>query len=172
MATRTGRSRGRGRVSSAPKRATEWFDTAVAETDLTAGLQVLLNMTTNLSDIVRKGSTILRILIDLNMRSVTGNVLAGIGLGLVLMQIDAFVAGSPPDPLDDDEQPGWMWRDQQTVVMANVNDQSQTKTFKLDLRAKRKFPGEDSLLVLVIERDAPVATLELHGHIRTLVLKP
>ena len=91
-------------------------------------------------------------------------------MGLVLVELDAFAAGVVPDPATMDDQPGWLYRAIKTVRAKDL-DEAPITELQVDLRTRRKFPGEDVLYTLILERDAAVGSMTITGLIRFLILK-
>ena len=165
---RRGGRRGRSR---APRRASEWFDTQINLT-LSSASQTFQDLLLNVSDNLRKGMTIVRVIMDLyGVLSVAGS--GGlIHLGLTIVNDDAISALAFPDVDNADEQPGWMWRAAAVIATSDPNDSSQMVRFIRDLRSMRRLPGEDVSLMLIADSGTLTAPVNIDGLIRTLVLKP
>ena len=168
MTTRRRPSAFRGR--SRPRRASEWYDVSISET-LTANQQDLTDLSTNVEPSHRKGSSIVRTILDLQFIPATANVQLSVDIGLVLMELDAFASVVAPDPAIDDDQPGWLYRGSRTARTGDTNNPN-PQSLQLDLKSRRKFPGEDVLYTLILERDSAVGSLFIKGLIRFLLLRP
>ncbi len=92
-------------------------------------------------------------------------------MGLAMINDDALGALALPDPGDAADQPGWLYRDR-IVVRGDRAEVAEAQTLFHDLRAARKFPGQESNLVLIIDNDAASGgSVSIEGLMRTLVLK-
>jgi len=163
---RSGGSSSRG--SSHPRRAREWFDTTL-NFSVAAGGQGFLALSPFLLDDERKGATIVRTLIDFWISTVTANVFLDAYAGITFVTDDALSAGVLPDPSDDTDQPGWMWKKKIVVVSTSENVPEARNTL-VDLRSMRKFPGESVNPTFII--DSVSGAFDVDGLIRMLVLKP
>ena len=162
----TRRRRGGGR-----RRGVEWFDRTVNST-LTASNQVGIDLSTDLSNVNRKGATVVRMLLDITLQPVTIDVNLRSYMGIYMAELDAFNASNFPEVAVDDEQPGWMYRMMRNVRTHDVDQLPANSHIEVDVRAKRRFVGEDTLLTLVLERDAAVGGVLFTGMVRTLVMRP
>ena len=168
MAKRRYSSRGR----RAPRRATQWFDQTIAINALAENQITSTTLLPTILDLAKKGATILRTLIDINIQAVTVNVNLILDVGVVMMQSDAIVAGAFPDPADDAEQPGWLYRKSIGLYTTDAFSTVNRVPFLADIKAKRKFAGEAWELMMIWERDAAVGTLNIQGLVRVLIAKP
>ena len=167
MARRRGRRSGTtsGRASS--PRAKEWIDQHI-DFNIVDGAEGLRSITTNLLDDEKKGATIIRCLVDMHVSSKTLNAKVLTAIGLTMLNDDGFAAGAVPDPGDSSDQPGWYWR-AQSVIRGNESNVLESQHIEKDLRAMRKFRGQEDQLVLIIE---PVgAAVDIDALFRTLILK-
>ena len=171
--TSRGRTRGRGSFRSrGPRRAVEWFDTNV-NSGVVPGSQFQDDLTRNVVNDEKKGMTLVRTLIHIEMLAITAGFGSIVALGIVAITRDAFGAVSIPNPSDELDKPGWLWRINATgVYTAVVSDRSSTTVVDLDLKMQRKLRGEEDLLVLVGEVAAGgVSTINFDGYIRMLFKK-
>ena len=161
------RSALRGYPRRGPRRAVEWTD-VILNNSLTSAQQLGIDLSTNFLSTERKGSTIVRTIVDLTLAPLSASVTLRIAWGLVMMELDAFNAAIFPDPFVADDQPGWMLRGERNLRTSNVDDVPNNAQLQIDLKAKRKFMGEDELYVLVLERGAETGTIVVSGMIRIL----
>ncbi len=84
---------------------------------------------------------------------------------------DALAAAALPDPNEEAEQPGWMLRGAAILLVSNANDGSQFVPIKNDISGQRKFQGNNSSLVFLVNNGG-TGTISVHGIIRYLVKKP
>ena len=166
MPTRRSRSAGR-----TPRRQGKWYDTSLNST-LSASTQVGIDLTTEMDPEQRHGSTIVRTILDLTLQPATTGINLRCYLGLVLVELDAFAANALPDPSVNDDQPGWLYKVIRNVRTGSLDTVPNNGQIQLDLRSKRKFPGEDVLYTLVLERDSATGSVLFTGQIRTLILLP
>ena len=125
------------------------------------------NLTNNLNQDEVKGATVTRVILDL-VYDISGvGTIDSLGIGLVVLNTDAIAVSAFPDPEDTFDQPGWLWR---TVHEVFQTDNPKFRQH-LDLRAQRKFGGEESNLVLLM-KNAGVNTISIHGFARTLIRRP
>jgi len=153
------------------KRQTEWFDFILEQNGLAANAQLGLRLDNSLAVTEKKGITLVRTIIDINVQAGTTGANLELFLGISLISEDSFVAASLPDPLDDDEQAGWLYRKTVGLAASVLFDHSQTVQVVADIHAMRKYPGEDFLLCLTLERDAAAGSLNVFGQVRLLYKK-
>ncbi len=126
--------------------------------ELTSGLPV-----GSAFNIGRTGMTILRCFITLRINSQgPGSVEAAFGFGMV--DGDARAAGALPDPHQDPEFP-WMYWDNRAFLPPSDSGQHMS----LDIKAKRKFRGNDDGLVFVLDNHDAVETCEISMGFRMLI---
>jgi len=112
-----------------------------------------------------------RMLVDLSVRSTVINVDASISWGITIVDEDAFAAAALPDVNDETEQPGWMFRGADDVSASNVFDRSQFRMITANLSGQRKFAGNSSRLVFLLNNSGASPVI-VAGLIRMLVKKP
>ncbi len=116
-----------------------------------------------------KGMTLTRLLMNLTLTATTAGTGSRYAAGIYLAEEDAFAAGAVADPEQEGDDPGWVWRVFQIPIFSSdPNDYAQTRHFILDLRAQRKFPGEDTALILTQTNEGGVSTINSDGIIRCL----
>ena len=168
----TTRRRGRARTfGRALRRISVWYDRIVNLSLAAAGDQESVDLTSAIPNTDRKGMTVVRILIDLSANLTIAGTGANVGMGITLVESDAAAVVQFPDPSVEGDQPGWLWRVQRPVFTASPNDPSQSTRFVHDIKARRRLPGEDYLLMLVVDSSAGNAIINVDGIIRTLWLR-
>jgi len=158
----------KARYSRRPKRAVEWFDTIFNMT-VPPGNVSVTPLDSNILPDEKKGMTLQRTLIKLQYRpTVPGNTTM-FSSGICMITADAFAVPTLPDPGDPDEQPGWLWRD--AVVVMSDSSAISRQGADFDLKAKRKFAGEDIRMVLIQETGGSASSVSVTGLIRMLWAK-
>ncbi len=153
----------------APRRASEWFDSLI-DVNVAAAAQVLVDLGQDILEDERKGMTIVRTIIRLAYELSSINTTAIMDLGLALISNDSRAAGSAPDADTADEQPGWWFRDRIVIVGSAEGSQDVLYPQVADIKARRKFPGEDMDPVLILDANAGSA-IQVRGIVRLLCLK-
>ena len=118
----------------------------------------------------RKGVTVIRTLLDFAGLALAAGTGSLVSCGIYMCEDDAFNAGVLADPETEADQAGWLWRTiGQGVHTASVNDSTQERRWKEDLRGMRKYPGDDYTLCLVLQVEAGgFSTINFDGSVRTL----
>jgi len=156
-------------------RQTFWIDNVVENT-LATGTTIALSLFTGTPPINVRGSTIIRIIFDLNLYSSTvagahGVQIQDVAFGMASQE--AFNAGVLPDP-DSDERPvgGWMYRTRCVAFQNGVGTNPITKCAG-DLRSGRKISDGEAFMVLA-NRASMGTTFAIitSGIIRLLLLLP
>ena len=109
---------------------------------------------------------------DLILTPIETGTGALVGIGTVLMSDEAVAVGAFPEPEVGTDQAGWLWRTVKSVHTSVANDRSQVTPVIADLRGRRKWPGEDFALILIVTNFSGVINVNIDGMIRTLVWKP
>ena len=122
-----------------------------------------------MGDSIKKGLTIVRTIIDISLTALTANTGVLVACGLVLVEGDAFGASVFPDPLTDDEQPGWLFRTHRRVESESTSVARQF--IQEDIKARRTMRGEDAEFLMIWESGAG-ANVRIAGMIRVLAMKP
>ena len=167
-AKRPGTQRG-GYVVRA-RRGLFWIDTNIDE-NTASGTQDMTDLTTLMVDDEKKGATLVRTILHLDMiltAAGTGGLMA---LGLVMVDDDAMSAGAVPEANSAGEQPGWIFRSQRVISTTDPNDSSQFLKWDLDIRARRKLTGENSNLLLIINAGSLSASVNSDGWARMLFMR-
>ena len=159
------------RARGGPRRQTEWYDTDVNVSVPISG-QATVQLDVNLVSDEKKGATITRVLVSLIVFPSAVNLSSRVHMGIVLIEQDAVSAGAFPDVDQMDDQPGWMWRHMMSVRTENVSVRRSYQLVQADIRAQRKYIGEDYQLRLIIDENGGVVEGNCDGLIRVLVKKP
>ena len=145
-----------------------WEDTKIDKT-VTGGNSTDDTLVLGIPEDEIKGMTLTRLLMDLTIVAVTagtGSIYAG---GIFMAEGDAFAAAALPDPQEVGDDAGWVWRVAGIPVFNNdPNDRAQALRYVLDLRAQRKFIGEDYVLVIRNHNEGGASALNMNGFIRCL----
>ena len=158
-------------IRRAPRRQTRWVDRILMGFNLAALANVSVDLLAQLPEIQRKGCTVTRLVGRANaLTAGTVNSAAHLHMGIVLASTDAIGAGALPDPEDEAEQPGWMWRDFLTVVTDVAGDFGNNSQLTFDLRAQRRLAGADQSLVLVAKNDSTINAFIIDLQVRVLCL--
>ncbi len=157
-------------------RMTDWVDTRIGLT-ATTGSQVSTRVDGGSTQVVQRGTTIIRTIVSLDMSSSSvagafGVQIADMAIGIVSRE--AFAAGTFPDPNDSTDKParGWLWYHSMKVAQNGVGTQI-IYPVRSDIRGARKV--ENGIVVLVLNSTALVGTafsIHVHGLIRSLVKLP
>ena len=153
------------------RRAVEWFDFQINLTVAGSGGQNTVNLTANLQDDEKKGMTLVRTLIQLAAMPIATGAGSVLAMGIVMIEDDALAAGSVPEPGDNIQKPGWLWKTLFSSSTAVVNARADATLIKEDLRGMRKFAASGSDLVLVAENIQGTVTVNIDGLIRMLWMK-
>jgi len=138
-----------GRHSPSQKRLTTWdFGPETTQDTLSTPSSVVWSagvvlLTEARATIVRtRGSA----LITLSTLGGVGDGFRG-AMGIGIISTDAFAAGATPDPLADQDWPGWLWFQHFNVIEgAPVSaDGSGFQRFEIDSKAMRKMGASETL---------------------------
>ena len=88
--------------------------------------------------------------------------------GIVIINMDAEVAGALPDPQDDFDRAGWVIRGRIFVKQDSLSDSSQWGRTERDVKGQRKFSNEEQTLQLVVN-NAGAFSLNWAAFIRVLI---
>ena len=100
------------RYSRTPKtgrRQPVWFDRIIDFT-LAGNGTILKNLDSNIVQSVKKGLTVVRILMDLMIMPQGTGTGGTLSAGIAMMHGDAKSAGANADPAEEDEAAGYLWR--------------------------------------------------------------
>ena len=161
-------------MNGAVKRRTAWDDEVVGVDVVSAGNsdQELL---ASVTDIDKRGCTIVRVLAHLWMTPAAGTVVNGtqrLWFGLQLVSEEARTAGVLPDPDQQTDYPilGWMYRDVFVVTSNSTQEFRVAPTeLRVDLRSQRKI--DRAAIVMSIRNRAGSGTsftVSVQGVVRTL----
>ena len=149
----------------------EWFDKIIA-TNVPVNSTVGQAIDTIMPDSVVKGLSIARIILNLTANLATAGNGGNLTLGILKMTADAVAALVFPNPEDEADKPGWLFRRREVVFASISNDYSQVNKIDVDLHTGRKYAGEDQLLVLVMNYTGLTESVNVNGLIRVLGRKP
>ena len=168
----TSRTKGgrRGANRRGPRRAVEWFDFEI-NSALVQGSQSVVNLTANLQDDEKKGMTLVRTIVDLELAAQATGTGGKLSMGIVMVSDDSLAAGAVPDPEDNIDKPGWLWKSLRSFFTSTINDHAQATVVQHDLRGMRKFPASGADLVLIMTNFAGTVTVNVDGLIRMLWMK-
>ncbi len=176
---RTARRPGPVGLARAQRRLTAWDDQLVTSLSVTSGAENSFLLTENVSDTEKRGCTIVRIILALELLpSVPGNVsgVQTVSMGIGATSDDAFAAGALPNAEVDTDFPvmGWLWRGKylvrdETLATGIVP----FPRIDADLRSQRKI---DRSSVFVILQNTPVQgtafNILVSGMVRVLYKLP
>jgi len=159
------------------RRHSRWLETHFDEalTNLNTSETSLM---VDLGDEDIAGLTIIRTLIDLTVgRNVVGSTFGAqeVFIGMGVVQLDAFIAGSVPDVQTEGDRPvlPWMLRASQTIHQGAEN--TIPLRFEYDLRGARKLATGGALAFLALRSELVVGTsfvARINGWVRMLVKLP
>ena len=162
---------GRGSAGSRPRpprRGLFWSDRLINQT-LANNSAVGIALDNGVPEDEKKGLTATRLIIKYTGQAVTVNTSGLLHCGIYLVEDDAAAALAFAEVNDEGDDAGWMWRSMANVwASSNINDSSQFLQFREDLRAQRKYPGEDYTLMLLLTTDSATGSINVDGMVRTL----
>ena len=163
-----GRNSG-GRSRIATKRGVFWDDTLINKV-LAPGNNTQDSLDQGVPEDEKKGMTLTRLLVNITITQVTSGTGGVYAAGIYLAEEDAFAAVAIPEPEVVGDDAGWVWRVLQVPVFASTTtDFAQARRFELDIRAQRKYIGEDYTMVLTQTLNAGAASsINLNGFVRAL----
>ena len=172
MSMRRQGGRGRpstGRRQGAPRRGVFWQDTLVNET-LTNNETAGVGLDQGIPEDEIKGLTVTRTIIRLSVQAVTQDTSGLFHCGIYLVENDAAAALAFAEAQDPADDAGWMYR-----LMAHVWGQSGNVANSInfsrineDIRAMRKYPGEDYTNILLVTNTSAGGSINVDGMVRTL----
>ena len=124
-----------------------WFDSASQANSLASGATESFDLVVDMSDIERRGCTIMRIILTLHARALTVGLQDYLRYGIAVLNENVTVM---PQPELTTDIPGWLLRDMRVVGTSSLNDTSQMVTVNYDLHAQRKFRGQDEGLKFIL----------------------
>ena len=133
------------------------------------GVQSLTNLTGTLPDtdedpIGKQGLIIMRLYATLRINSTDANLFVEAAFGFIMVDGDALAALAVPDP-DIDPEADWMYWDNRAFLPASDSQQYMT----LDIKARRRFRGNDENALLVIRNHDAAQSLEFALAFRMLL---
>ncbi len=157
---------------STPRRKVAWMGGTTDPATVTAGAQTAVNLTSTLEDttenpIGKRGLTIVRTHATLRINSTDASLSAEMSFGLIMMDGDAVAASAYPDPLQDPEA-SWLHWARRVLLPASDSQQH----LELDIKAKRRFRGNDDNLMLILQNDDATQSFEFAFGFRLLLMLP
>ena len=160
----------RRRAATRIRRPMEWFYETVDFNAIGNGGQVSQLVAAGMAADLKKGSTIVRWIVDLSYVMVVASSGGVLTFALSHVEEDARLAGVLGDADVDLEMPGWIWRANRVISGLGTNDFAQRGHISVDLRTARKFLGEEDNFILQVEYNG-VDSVNIDGYVRTLVMK-
>jgi len=117
--------------------------------------------------IAKQGLTLLRSFITLRLNSVDALLSAESVFGFIMMDGDAVAAGAFPDPRTDVDAP-WLYWDRRVLLPPSDSGQH----LRIDIRAKRRFAGNDMNFMFILDNDDAAQSLEFVLAFRLLLGLP
>ena len=152
-------------------RATRWLTTIDQNQAIVdGGSDNYTLLGSNLNEI--KGSTITRIIMNMNCRSDTLGVQKFLYWGLAIVTADALSAGGLPDPNVESDAFDWLGRGVLiTGAVKLPTEFGPDVTEKLDLRSQRLFRSEDVTLQLIVADSGSGAGGQFFSHLTRCLVK-
>ena len=153
-----------------------WEDTVI-NASVVDDADDLRSLVGGLSEDERRGMTIVRTIISLQLTPLTtsgvvGSMVVDLGVGIANEQAFTAGAGSLPDPAINSERPprGWIWRDR-VMVLDDATTLAVPTVVHQDLRSKRKVDaGIPYLTTSPSSRTGTDFTIRISGIVRLLYL--
>ena len=153
-------------------RAMEWQDHITENNTIASNTQVSKDLSANINEVVRKGCTVARILLQMNIRPNTINAFWNVHWGIAMVTKDAAVASALPDPSDQvDGGGGWLGRGLMAGVTEDLSNPMGVQYLDKDLRSSRIFRGDEMQLRLILDQDASGITVTYNIMARVLCWK-
>jgi len=111
--------------------------------------------------------TLLRTYLNLRINSTDATLSTEHSNGLIMADGDSVGIGDVPSPIGDVHAP-WLWWERRVALPASDSQQNRL----IDVRAKRRFKGNDNALLFVIENDDATQGLEFAIGARMLYRLP
>ena len=151
------RRRSRART---PRRPTAWHGDLSDPATVAPGGQTAVNLTQTLLDVdesplFKQTLTLLRAFITLRINSTDANLSAEGSFGFIMEDGDQTSAAGHPDPDLDVDAP-WLYWDRRVFLPPSDSGQH----LKIDIRARRKFAGNDVNLFFIMDNDDSTQSLE------------
>ena len=170
---RVGRGRPSGGRPRARLRGVFWDDTEIDQSlanNSTAGVA----LDGGIPEDELKGLTVTRTIIRLAVGGQTINTSGLFHLGIYLAENDAAAALAFPEVQDTLDDAGWLIRlpFQKWGTGGNTNDFQNFLQVREDIRAMRKYPGEDYTNIILLTNTSASGTINVDGVVRTLYKRP
>jgi len=157
------------RNSGTPRMKTAWMGGIQDPFSLAPSGQAFTNLTAMLPDttedpIRKQELTLLRVHANLRMNSSDANLSVDASFGLIMVDGDALAAQALPDP-DTDPEASWLhWLARSFLPASDAQQQIQ-----LDIKARRRFRGNDANLVAIWDNTDAAQTLDVQFSFRLLL---
>ena len=157
-------------------RTSFWEDTLI-NFQIASGAQGITNLLVNLNRDERRGLTVIRTLVRLDLLPATPDAAFGeqaLCMGIGVSSEEAFSAAALPDPNVAGDRParGWIFRDVYVVKDHTAEDgSSPIRRVEMDLKSKRKV--DSGQLFFAFNNDpirGTVFDVRVHGLVRMLYL--
>jgi len=160
------------RRSRAPRSRTGWHGLVTDPTSLAAGATTFVNFTTLLLDVAtsplfKQGLTLLRTFLTMRANSTDATLSAESAHGLIMADGDQVATGIFPSLFTDLDAP-WLHWERRVLLPASDSEQH----LRRDIKAKRRFKGNDEALIFLISNDDAAQALEFSLGVRMLFKLP
>ncbi len=119
-----------------------------------------------------KGATVLRAILEIELRATAVAQEVGLFWGLVIVNEVARIGNQLPDPRDTADRADWMIRGNLRTIQSSLSDSSQWDRRRYDVRSGRMLRSEEDGVLVVFRATASTFTLEFSSFMRVLMLMP
>ena len=155
-------------VQRSPRRGTFWDDNTLNLT-IASGSFSEVALDNGVPADEKKGLTLVRTIVKVDVVQTVIGAGGAIAYGIVMVELDANVAGVVPDPGTVGEEAGWLWKALRVPAFTtDLNDYSQRTVINLDIKAMRKYSGEDMNMLLILQVVEGANAMNFDGYTRTL----
>ena len=152
------------------RRPTQWYESIQQDVALNAGQQAHTDLLSNIATGNRQGSTVTRMILDIQMRPGAITVTHEIYVGIAVLNADAVGASAFPDA-DSVDDTDWLFHARLISNSSNVSDGTQGDRIRMDIRSQRVLRAQQDRLILV--RDNLIGAVTTYNHfIRVLMKHP
>jgi len=153
------------RGTRGPRRRTDWDNSSIDDTALTAGTQGVTDLTAGFYVDLRKGLTVVRMIGQLQIVGAAGGSTEW-AAGIAMVSVEAAAAGVFPDP-DTDVSFPWMWWQVGFTLAMAVGENAVDKV-PIDIRSQRKFRDAGDRLYFIMDNHDVGNTLTYGFGLRSL----
>ena len=134
------------------RRAFDWYETFSTFFTLAPALQTNIRIRTAFDQGAAnlKGSTVTRLIGWIVLAPTVQASLVELAYGVIIVNVDARIAGALPDADDPTDRADWMLRGRMISNMSSLSDSSQWDRNRIDNRAQRIMRSEEDELVLIL----------------------